>query len=69
MNKIVLFFIGDDFYMKSGTFMSPIYEENTYKRWDWGFVEIALKEGKDITIRQATDEEMLWAYKKLSSLK
>lgn len=62
------FYIGDNFYYKSGTMMSSIYLENGM-RTDWGKVQIALKEGMEIQIRQATDSEMLWAYKELQKYK
>lgn len=32
-------------------------------RYDWGFVRIALNDGKKVTIRPATDEETEWAVK------
>jgi hypothetical protein len=59
-----IYYIGDDFYGKSGTTMSSIYLEGGY-RTDWGRVNIALREGKEVRIRQATDAEMLAAYKEL----
>lgn len=67
-DTIKLFFIGDNYYMASGTSMSPIYEEGTYKRWDWGFVTIALQQGKEIYIRQATKEEAKWAANELKRI-
>lgn len=53
MKKLILFFIGSDFYMKSGTMMSPIYEAKTYSRYDWAFLERELRNGKQVTIRPA----------------
>ena len=67
-NTTVLYYIGDNFYMESSTIMSPIYHENG-ARSDWGKVQIMLAEGKDVHIRQATDAEMLKAYKQLDELK
>jgi len=62
-----LFYIGRDFYLKSSTMMSSIYEENG-GRSDWGKVEMALERGEEVHIRQATDKELLWAYKKLDEI-
>lgn len=53
---IKLVFIGEDFYWKSKTIMSSIYTEDG-RRYDWGFVTIALKEGEEIHIRQANRVE------------
>lgn len=63
--KIELFFIGDKFYSKSETSMSNIYVAGSYKRFDWGLVNLLLGEGKSVFIRPATKEELDWAYKKL----
>lgn len=64
-NEIVkVYYIGDEFYGNSGTMMSSIYLEGGI-RTDWGKVQFALKEGKEVQIRQATDSEMLAAYKLL----
>lgn len=52
-----LIYIGDHFYMQSGTAMSPIYTEDG-QRSDWGFVSIALRNGEDVYIRQATPKEL-----------
>jgi hypothetical protein len=60
-----IFFIGSDFYQRSGTMMSPIYHAGSNIRCDWGKVELMLRNGEEVNIRQATDGEMLWAYKKL----
>ena len=66
-----LIYIGDMFYSKSSSSMSPIYEilsDGTLKRSDWGFVNIALQSGEDVHIRQANDSEMKWAYSKLGKI-
>ena len=68
MATINLIFIGDDFYNKSGTSMSSIYEEGTWKRFDWGFVSIGLSNGHTINIRPATDEELGKAYRMLKEV-
>lgn len=63
--KVVkIYYIGDGFYVKSGTNMSSIYLEGGF-RTDWGNVMLDLKEGKEVHIRQATDSEMVNAYRKL----
>lgn len=59
-----IYYIGENFYSNSGTMMSSIYLEGGF-RTDWGKVRIALIEGKEVRIRQATDAEMLAAYKEL----
>lgn len=59
-----IYYIGDEFYGNSGTMMSSIYLEGGF-RTDWGKVRISLSEGKEVRIRQATDAEMLAAYKEL----
>lgn len=63
--KIELFFIGDEYYSKSKTMMSSIYVAGSYARFDWGFVNCLLREGKSVYIRPATQEELDWANKKI----
>lgn len=63
-----LFYLGGDFYWKSGTTMSSIYEVGTYSRWDWGHVKHLLSGGNSVTIRPANDAELLWAYKRLHEI-
>lgn len=58
MKTLNLVFIGNDFYSKSRTMMSSIYEENTWKRYDWGFVQVALGAGQAVNIRPANPQEM-----------
>ena len=53
---VSLVYIGDHFYGESGTMMSPIYTEDG-RRYDWGFVQVALSNGGSISIRQATPQE------------
>lgn len=57
MKEIV--FIGSNYYADSKSFMSCIYEKigDEYKRFDWGFFEIALQKGENIFVRQATKDE------------
>lgn len=63
-----LYYIGSDFYFQSGTFMSCIYREGDNARYDWGFLERDLREGRAVTIRQATAAEKAAAYTKLAEL-
>ena len=54
-------YIGDEFYWKSGTAMSSIYEITSgkhYKRADWAMVQRELSQGNTINIRPATKEEL-----------
>lgn len=60
-NTINLFYIGDNFYWDSGTSMSSIYEIGTGVRYDWGFVQGDLRDGKTVNIRPANKEELAWA--------
>lgn len=62
-----VYYIGDNFYYDSGTMMSSIYLESGM-RTDWGKVQIALKEGMEVHIRQANDAEMFAAYRKLAEI-
>lgn len=69
MKKTInLFFIGDRFYEESRSMMSPIYVKETKERYDWGFVNIALREGHTINIKPATRAEMKWAEDKLKDM-
>lgn len=54
---IELIFIGDRFYVESGTMMSSIYHLNG-QRSDWGMVNVALRKGITVQIRPATKEEI-----------
>jgi hypothetical protein len=58
------YYIGEEFYGASGTMMSSLYTESGF-RSDWLAVRMALEEGREVHIRQATDAEMLKAYQKL----
>lgn len=58
-------FVGDRFYSESGTVMSSIYRvgaDGSLSRFDWGLVTIALKQGHEVRIKPANDEQ----YGKLS---
>ena len=53
-------FIGENFYMESGTAMSSMYEKlpgGSYKRTGWGFIRVALQKGDDVHIVPATQRE------------
>ena len=60
-----LFHIGNEFYRKSCTMMSSIYEIKTKNRSDWGKVSIALDCGRKVNIRPANKTEMKWANEEL----
>lgn len=67
--KVVkLIFIGDRFYSESKTMMSPIYHEDG-RRYDWGFVNINLRDGKTVKIRPATPLELEHYEKLLTEVK
>ena len=63
-----LIYIGNHFYLESGTIMSPIYTEDGM-RFDWGKVQVALRQGDSIEIRQATSQERDIYEEKLSEIK
>ena len=67
MEEVKLIYIGDEFYHKSGTLMSSIYTEDG-ERFDWGFVNIALKEGKEVHIRPASSIELAIFKAKLKNI-
>lgn len=49
-------YIGESFYFASGTLMSSLYDAEG-DRQDWGSVQMALENGHNIHIRQATEVE------------
>lgn len=55
---IKLVHIGDRFYRDSYTAMSSLYTEDGI-RFDYGFVQIELAKGNNVTIRQATPKELI----------
>lgn len=61
MKTTNLIYIGDRFYSESKTMMSSIYEEDTWARFDWGFVQQELRHGNTVNIRPANDSEMVKA--------
>lgn len=62
-------YIGDHFYSESGTAMSSIYEKDTWRRLDWGLIEIALRNGQPVNMRPANEGEMQIATRYLDTLK
>jgi len=69
--KRILVYTGKDFYWKSGTIMSSIYElvqGGEYKRFDWGFLESALSKGEEFIIRQANEQEQRMFQKHLKEI-
>lgn len=65
---IQLIYIGEDFYSNSGSFISPLYTVDG-QRYDYGFMQIALKCGKNVNIRQATPVEIKFFTDKLEQIK
>ena len=63
-----LIYIGDKFYEESKSIMSPVYTEHE-ERSDWGFMQVALRNGEDVNIRQATSEELAFYEAKLAKIK
>ena len=63
-----LIYIGNKFYLESGTMMSPIYDVNGYRQ-DWGKVQIALQNGESVHIRPATQSELIPFNEKLEGWK
>lgn len=65
-----LIFIGQEFYIKSRSIMSEIYEisKDGLLRSDWGNIQIALMEGEEVHIRQANQDELKLAYLKLGEI-
>ena len=61
-------FIGNRFYEESGSIMSSLYTVEG-KRTDWGFIEAALRNGKSVSIRPATINEIEQYTKKLNEIK
>jgi hypothetical protein len=68
MKTINLIYIGDKFYRESSTRMSSIYTEK-FQRYDWGFVQRDLQEGKTVNIRPANTIEMAIAENELKLIK
>ena len=66
---MVLVYIGEGFYLKSGTMMSPLYTEKEFLRSDWGMVRTALSKGETVIIRPANEEEMKIAKRMLITLR
>ena len=69
--KVELAYIGQSFYINSGTMMSPLIPvgETETKRWDWAKVQLALEKGLEVSIRPATTEELTKAYLRLQEIK
>jgi hypothetical protein len=63
-----LIYIGDKFYTESKSIMSPVYTEHG-ERSDWGFIQVALRNGGEVNIRQATSVELLFYEEKLAKIK
>lgn len=61
-------YIGERFYTESGSIMSSIYTEDG-ARTDWGFVNLALANGDEVHIRQASEVEIDFYESRLFELK
>lgn len=58
---IKLIYIGEKFYTQSRTMMGTLYEideDAKWHRWDWGFVQLALQEGKIVNIVPADENQL-----------
>lgn len=68
-------FIGEQFYLQSGTAMSSIYEvmatngKKEYRRYDYGFLQRDLSNGIRVNIRPATNSELGMFVKALLNVK
>ncbi|MDD5065283.1 MAG: hypothetical protein PHQ35_11070 [Phycisphaerae bacterium] len=70
MKEII--FIGDRFYQESNTVMSSVYEkstDDTYRRYDYGFLQRDLKAGICLFIRPSTKDEQTFFDLELIKLK
>lgn len=63
-----VFYIGDDFYTQSNSYMSSVYIKKTHAKTDWGFIMKALSLGESVTITPATDQETDWAHTELERI-
>ena len=68
---IELVYIGEHYYKDSRSVMSPIYRitDEGYERYDYGFLQIALRDGEGFCIRQATPKEQEMFKNKLEEVK
>ena len=62
-----LIYIGDKFYNESSSVMSCLYTTDG-ARSDWCFVNVALRNGENVRIRQATTRELKKYQRKLDML-
>jgi len=65
MTKLI--YIGREFYEASKTTMSCLYMDDG-SRYDWGFVERDLRNGKEVSIRPASLVEMAHFNRKLKEI-
>jgi len=63
-------YIGERFYDDSGTIMSSIYTTGggTYQRYDYGFLQVDVGEGKEVRVRPATEKELKFFTERLISI-
>jgi hypothetical protein len=55
--KKTIIYIGEHFYLNSGTIMSPLYSVDG-ARYDYGYLGRDLEAGFEVHIRQATGKEL-----------
>ena len=55
---MTLIYMGDEYYNFTGGVIGVLYTED-WTRYDWGFVQMRLREGVSVTIRPATSMEKL----------
>ena len=65
---IRLVYLGPHFYRESNTIMSALTTEGG-DRYDYGKLQGALEDGEDVSIRQATPEELVVADNYLAELR
>lgn len=68
-NAVELFYLENDFETDSNGVMTSLYTVAEHGKYDWIWVECALKRGIEVRIRPATAEETNWAFAKLKQLK
>lgn len=70
--KKEIVFIGDEFYFKSQSHMSSIYQKlpnGNFLRYDWGYAACDLREGISLDMRPATKNEKAFFQKMLKGAK
>lgn len=55
---MTLIYIGNDYYLKSGTHMGVVYTEDFKERHDWGTIKDALDSGQTVVLRPAVVSQL-----------